>query len=419
MQRAFQGKARWLLLGGLAAVLVAGSYGVQRLRAAPPGPPTAPVVQGEMEVLVKARGEVKAVRSVTLAAPATVTDVKIVNLAKGGSSVKAGDVVVEIDATQERTRLQEQQSALKQADAEIEKTRAQGRIENEQDRLDLAQGQFEVEKARLEVSKQEIVSEIEAGKAKLVLESAERRLAEVGQRIAAHKHSQAADLDQVAQKRKKSQTDVKQAQGNLERLTIRSPLAGILNIMPNWSASTTWQSAPEFKPGDRAWPGASIAEIPDLSSLVVELNIEETDRGRIAAEQPVRAKVDALSDRVVPGKIRSISAVAEVSYASWPPQKTFRALVGMDTIDSRLRPGMSAGAEIVVDRLRGVTLIPRRAAFERGGKAIAYVRTGRDFEAREIILGHRSETQIEVRQGLRPGETVALEEPPAAGSRAK
>src|SRR5262249_31915087 len=138
-----------------------------RFRSGPPAIGTAQVMRGDLDVMGKARGEFKALRSVTLTAPTTVTEVKLVKVAQSGRQVKAGDVVIEIDGIQEQTRLQEQQSALKQADAEIEKTRAQGRIQNEQDRLDLAQAEFDVERARLEVSKQEIVSEIEAGKAKL------------------------------------------------------------------------------------------------------------------------------------------------------------------------------------------------------------------------------------------------------------
>lgn len=417
MRRLLQGKGRWIFLGFLALVLGASGYALRRNGAGAPPVPTAQVLRGDFEVAVKARGEVKALRSVTLSAPTSVTEVKLVKLAKGGSMVKEGEVVVEIDATQEETKLQERQSAVKQVDAEIEKVRAQGRIEDEQDHLDLAQAQFDVERARLDLRKQEIVSEIEAAKARLALESAERKRAEVQQRIAAHKRSQAAELNQVREKRKKAVGDVGLAKTNLQRLTIRSPISGFLNLLPNWSASTGWQSAPEFKAGDRAWPGASVAEIPDLTSLAIELNIEETDRGRIALGQPVRIKMDAFADRPLQGKIQSISAVAEVSYSSWPPQKTFRAIIKLDSLESRLRPGMSAGAEIVVDRLRGVTLIPARASFERGGKVMAYVKNSRRFEPREITVGQKSEAQVEVRRGLRPGETVALEEPPGAAGR--
>ncbi len=407
-----------LLLVGTAAY--GAFYGVRRLRAVTPSLATAQVVKGDFEVSVKGRGEMKALRSVTLTAPTTVTEVRLVKLTKSGTNVKAGDEVIVIDANQEQNRLQEQQSVAKQVDAEIEKVRAQARIQDEQDRLDLAQSQFDVERAKLEVRKQEIVSEIEAGKAKLALEHAERKVTEIHERIAAHKRSQEAELDQVMQKRKKALGDVGLAQSNLKRLTIRSPIAGLLNLLPNWSARSGFgQSAPEFKAGDRAWPGAAIAEIPDLASLAVEVNIEETDRARIATEQRVHLKVDALSDKPAQGKVDSISPLSQVNWSVWPPQKVFRAWVKMDSLDPRLRPGMSVGTEIIVDKLKGVTLIPVRASFDRGGRVIVYVKQGSRFEPREITVGQKSETQVEVRKGLNPGDVVALEEPASAASAAK
>lgn len=325
-----RGKALWVLLGLVVVLAAASVLVIRRIRAAAPPLPTAQVVQGEFEMFVKARGEVKALRTVTLAAPTTVTEVRIVRLAKGGSQIKAGEEVIAIDAVQENNRMAEQKSLLKQADAEIEKARAQIRIRDEQDRLDLAQANFEVEKAKLEVSKQEIVSEIEAGKARLALLNAERKLAEVQARIVSNKQTAEAELDQVMQKRKKAENDVLLAESNLKRLTINSPIAGIINLLPNWSArSGPGSAAPEFKPGDRAWPGAVIAEIPDLDSLAIELNIEETDRSKIAVNQPVRIKVDALADKVVQGKVQSISPLSQVNWAVWPPQKIFRALVAM------------------------------------------------------------------------------------------
>lgn len=380
----------------------------------------APVIQGDFEVTLKSRGEVKALRSVTLAAPTTVTEVKLVKLVPNGSAVKAGDVVVEIDATQEKDKLLEHKSSVKQVDAEIEKTRAQGRIQDEQDRLDLAQAKFEVERAKLEVRKQEIVSAIEAGKAKLALQTAERKLAEIEQRIVAHRKTQAADLDQVMQKRKKATGDLDLADQNIQRLTIRSPISGVFNILPNWRAGGFgMQQAPEFKAGDRAWPGAVLAEIPDLSTLVVELFVEETDRGRVTAGQAVRAKVQAISDKPFPGKIQTISALSQANFSSWPPVKSFRAYVNLDSADPKLRPGMSTVADIVVDRLRGVILIPARAAFDRSGKVIAFVKRGNEWAPREITTGEKNETQVVVTAGLKAGETVALEDPLPAAPKGK
>jgi len=373
---------------------------------------SASVIKGDFEVTLKLRGEMKAQRSVTLSAPASVNEVKLVKLAANGAPIKAGDVVVEIDATSERDRLLEQQSSVRQVDAEIEKVRAQARIQDEQDHLDLAQAQFGVESAKLEVRKQEIVSAIEAGKAKLALETAQRKQAEVEERIKSHTKGQAADLDQSQQKRKKATNDVDLASRNIQHLTIKSPISGILNVLQNYRAGGFGMGqAPEFKAGDRAWPGAAIVEIPDLTSLVVELNIEETDRGRVAAAQPAAVKVEAVTEKPMRGKIEAISTLSQASFVTWPPVKTFRALVALDSLDQKLRPGMSASADITVDKLSGVILVPARAVFDQGGKVLAYVKQGSTWVPREITTGEKNETQVVIREGLQVGETVATEDP--------
>jgi hypothetical protein len=64
--------------------------------------------------------------------------------------------------------------------------------------------------------------------------------------------------------------------------------------MSNWRASSNWGSAPEFKEGDRAWPGAAIVELPDLTSVRVTGRVEETERGRLKTGQTAVVKIDAI-----------------------------------------------------------------------------------------------------------------------------
>ena len=55
-----------------------------------------------------------------------------------------------------------------------------------------------------------------------------------------------------------------------------------MNILPNFRAQGSFGSAPPaFKEGDRAWTGAAIAEIPDLSNMRIDLKLEEVDRGKM------------------------------------------------------------------------------------------------------------------------------------------
>ena len=65
---------------------------------------------------------------------------------------------------------------------------------------------------------------------------------------------------------------------------------------------------------------------------------------------------------------------------------------------------------IVGDEVRDALYLPRGALFEKDGKPVAYVRSGGQFEAREVTIKQRTESQVAV-DGLKEGDEVALVNP--------
>jgi HlyD family secretion protein len=384
-----------------------------------PSVPTAPVRKGDLTITMKLSGDIRAMHSVTLYAPFSVTDVKLVEVAKSGTMVKAGDTVAVIDATQEKDKVKEQESNVKQADKETDKVKATQHQVDEQAHLDVAQARYDVEGAKLDTKKGEILSEIDAGKAHLVLQTDERHLQELLNDDDARETSKSADLNTVARKRKKAESDMTLAKTNIDLLTIKAPIDGMVVILPNWRSQMGFGQPAPFKAGDSSWPGASLAEIPDLKTLVLELTIEETERGKVAVGQMAHVKIDAIPDRTFSGKLKEISTTAEMVFNGWPPKKLFKALVDLAPDDNRLRPNMSASADVETEKLSGVTIVPSRAVFEHNGRIVAWVRHGRDFEIRRIEIGKKGDGQTQVLSGLQPGEYVALEEPAKADAASK
>ena len=126
------------------------------------------------------RGEVKALKSVTMVVPAEAGNFQILKIAADGTPVKKGDVVVEFDGTRTEQDLAQFRSALKSAQAEIDQARAQARLTEEDDLTAVMKARYDVEAAKLDASKQEVVSQIEGGEAKLKLADAEQTLAPTG-----------------------------------------------------------------------------------------------------------------------------------------------------------------------------------------------------------------------------------------------
>lgn len=407
-------RSRLLVLAPAFGVLVIASVAFAVVRLASPKPlvPTVPVERGEFVDYLELRGRLKAIRSVTVNAPADAEDLQILRLAHTGEHVKRGDVVVQFDVTKLQQELAQDRSALKAAEAEIGQTQAQANLAQEQDRTDLLKAGYDVDSAELDASKGEIVSKIEGEEAKLAVIDSQSKRNQADQKLKSDQQGAAADLEGKKQKYGKALYDEQQAEHRIATLTLRSPIDGVVTVLPNYRAGNFFGNAQDFREGDRAWPGAAVLEIPDLTTLRLNVRVDESDRARITQGQAASMHVDAVPDREFSGRIAEISTLATVDFGSgWPFSTNFEVEVGVDQLDERLRPGINATARVAVDRVPNAVLIPPEAVFQKAGSSVAYVLRGSHFDERPVEIGRRSESVLLISQGLKPGERVALKDP--------
>jgi HlyD family secretion protein len=373
-----------------------------------PAIPTFEVKRGEFIDSVQFRGEVKAMKSVTISAPAEAGDLEIVKIAADGTQLKQGDTIVEFDKTKTEQELAQYRSTLKSAQAEIEQARSQARLKEEEDVTAVMKARYDVEAAKLDASKQEIVSRIEGAEAKLKVADAEQKLHEMEEKLKSDRAVNKATIESKTQASKKAAYDVQRAERALTKMILRAPLAAMISLVPVWRA----EGEVPFKPGDRAWPGAPMAELPDISSLRISARVDETERGRIAIKQSVTAQLDAIPDRQFTGNIEQISTIATIDFsAGWPIPRNFNLEIALDQADARLKPGMTAQLTVVVDRVPDALSIPSEASFQKSGQTVAYVWEGSKFQEHAIDIGRRSRNRILVAKGLRAGDRVALKDP--------
>ena len=392
----------------LISLIVAGStWAFRRWRHPAPSAdlPTAAARSGEFLVMVRCRGELMARRSVQLSAPVDVPDLQIVSLAAPGSAVKPGQVVIRFDPSKSQQDLKEKKTALEQAQATLDQAVAQARITADQDKLDLATAVYAKEKAQLEASKQAIVSAMEGEKSVIDLGLSEEKVKLQRATAGLHQKSDEAKIASAARLRDAAKREVDLVQHRLAVMDLKSPLDGVINYMANRTQG--WMNAQPFKVGDHMVGGTVIAEIPDLGTLEMESKVEEIDRGRINAGDAVLVHVDAFPEKVLKAKLVSISPLTEQSFNEWPPTRSFRAYALLDHPDSRMRPGMNAGADLVETTLPHAISIPAKALFTRNGKPAVYVKEQRQFVAREVTVRARNAEEIAV-DGLAPGTLVSL-----------
>lgn len=404
-------RRQWLLGGGTLGAIVAGAcwFG----RGASADVPTAAVERGTFVDAVQIRGEIKAGRSVTIIAPADAGELRILKLVKNGATVKAGDILIEFDGTTVARTAAEKKSELRGLDAEFEQAGSDARAKDEENLTAESKARYDMERAKLDYSAKDVLSRVEAEQRGLAVDDAGQKLKEASAKLSADRVGATAKQAGVQAKRTKSQFDLTKAERQTQALVVRAPSDGIVTILRNWRAGN-WMNPQEFKEGDRAWAGASIAELPDISSLFGTARVDEVERGRLALGQSVSIRVEAMPDRELKGHIVSISALAKADFTSWPPPRNFDVKVALDDHDDRLRPGMTANLRVSTESIAAALMVPPQAVFASENGEVVYVVSHGRVERRHIEVDRRNADHVLVRTGVAEGERVALKEPAEA-----
>ena len=400
----------WVIaIGALAALSV---YGYSRIRGAARSEslPTAAVRKGDFLVVVRCRGELKARKSVQVVAPVNVPELRIVWLAPQGSPVKKGDLVVRFDPSSAKQEERLKEAALNQAEASLNQVSAQAGITTEQDKLDLAGAEYQVERAKLEVSKQEIVSRLQAEDSKVDLGLAEKKLSIQQSNVQLNATAGRARTASLTRARDKAKDELELTRYRLSQMELKAPSGGVINFMSNTSQG--WMNAKPFKVGDQAWPGGVLAEVPDLQTLEMEGKVEEIDRGKIGLGQAISVRIDSLPELTIPAKLEQLSPMTVMAW-EWPPTRTFRAFAQLEKVDARLRPGMNGQMDVAVKKIADALSVPSKAVFTHGGKPVVYLAANGAYQVMEVEILARNPDEVAVK-GIPAGGNVALMEPGAA-----
>jgi HlyD family secretion protein len=409
---------RWGLGAAAAIALVMIGIGAGVGRGSMSGVQTIDVTTGEFVDVVELRGEIRPVRSIIMAAPMQAGDLQIVKLAKNGSTVRKGDLVVLFDTSTVDRTIQEKRTEVKQAEAEIGQARAQMKIAQEQSATELMKARYDVDRAAIDLAAQDeqLNSKIDREKAKLALLDAQQRLRESDEKARSDQAAADADLSAKLRKREKALADLQRAEQSRASLEMRAPADGLVSIMTNFRGGGPFVNQQEFREGDRAWSGAQVVELPELSEIRFEARLDESDRGRITPGQTATIRVDAIPDREFTAAVSDVSVLTRVDFTSgtWPPARNFDLKLQLREKDQRLRPGMSSTARIAVERLPGSLLVPARSIFQKDGRSVVYRLDGRAFELRPVEIGRRGKEQVVIKSGVSQGDRIATSVPEPA-----
>ncbi len=152
--------------------------------------------------------------------------------------------------------------------------------------------------------------------------------------------------------------------------------------------------------------------VADVSRLVVKMKISEMDILKLKEGMSVTVKIDALPAESYPGKVTLVSPQAEKDQNNL---KNFKVEVTLLKPDGRLKPGMTARVDGLLESRTGVLKVPISAVFEEGRKTIAYVAPADKKKGKpqkvDIKLGLRNEMDAEVLSGLKEGQKLLTDKP--------
>jgi len=348
----------------------------------------------DITMVISASGSIRPKRKVDISASSIgkVTKVAV----KEGEYVEKGQFLLQIDPVElestvarieamfEASKANEKQAAAQEAQAKNDYERAKTLLEGgyrTTQEVDAAKTNYDVASARLEAFKQD-----------------------------------------VAQYR----ANLESARHNLKEVTINAPMSGIV----------TRRNAEEGEiaiMGTLNNPGTVLLTIADLSTIETEIEVDETEVTHMKLGDKAKVTLDAFPDTSFTGEVTEIGNSPIVSGASATQQGVdFKVVITILDAIPKVRPGLSADAEITVAKAKGVPAIPiqsltaRRKRDLKGYKAAAdttnadttksvagetevegvfVVKEGRAL-FRLVKVGISSQKYFEVVSGLKPGEKV-------------
>jgi RND family efflux transporter MFP subunit len=378
-----------LVLGGVFAMRRGGAVPVQVLTATPiSGSEGGGAGAGAASVTANGYVVARTRASVSAKLPGRIADLRV----SEGSNLKQGQVIALLENADYQAQAAQAEAGLATARAELAEARAESEV--------LAREARRVGGIRAE--NEELVAEQE-------LDNVEGRARQAAARVeAAAARLQAAEAGR------------RYARANLENTVIRAPFSG---TVLRKEAEVGEVVAPSV--GGGLTRGA-VVTMADLTTLEVEVDVNEAYISRIRKGAPAKITLDAYPDTSFRGEVRQVVPTADRQRA------TVQVKVSITDRDPRILPEMGSRVDFLEDTARaaaGATApagpprfrVPSAAVRELGGETIVWlVRDGR-LESRTVQAGPVSGGFREIRSGLSGGEQllVAGIENPKAGMRVK
>ncbi len=362
----------------------------------------AKVERGNLTLIVEATGEIKPEREVELKSKASGLVMRFKKLP--GDPVEAGELIAELDKRVEERNLGLQEANLLTAEANLELTRLKYAADLKTTESELAAAREDekqklAELRRMEKLSGELVTESEISGIRLTSRLAEERSKQTEAALTLTRSRKEADEKLSLADVHKARVAVEDAKERLRDTELRAPIKGILlkklveegQIVASGVSATTG--------------GTAIAIVADVSRLMVEANVDETDIVKVKKGQPAKITLVSTANEPFDGTVMLLLPKGELD-SNVMIFKVRVAIAG--DIFGRAYAGMTASVRIKVDERKDVLTAPSAAFRLEKGKWVVQVPDGTGSKTLPIQKGLDTGEFTEVVSGLNLDDEVLI-----------
>ncbi|HET6611447.1 MAG TPA: HlyD family efflux transporter periplasmic adaptor subunit [Kofleriaceae bacterium] len=407
---------RHIALAAVAATAIAAGL-VFRLmasvEAAAPDVPTYIVKKGTFERRIIARGNLSAVNAAPISPPRVPGQhaVQIAWIAKDGTAVHKGDVVMRLSPIDLQRQLLDGQADLATAEANLQKTRTMAKVAETTRDSNAALAELELRNTqKFQPKNDQIFSRHEIIEGAIDEELSREKVDHAREANTIQRRISRSQVGEIAVQKQSATRTIKLAQMGLESLVVRAPHDGIVVLKRNWQGRLP-------QAGQTVWAGQAIAEIPILSEMQAEIYVLEVDGSGLRPELPVEVTLESQPQKIYHGTILRVAKLAQPRTKDVPVQY-FAVTVKLAKTDPKvMKPGTRVSATVVIHAGDAIA-VPRQAVFYKDGEARVFRLSGDGFAPVKVKLGAETPGRVVVTEGLSAGDRIALADPTGAPTQA-
>lgn len=325
-----------------------------------------------------------------------VMDLKIQDIVPEGTIVKEGDYIAQIDRSTYDNTLKDELENLKTYQNNVDMKILDTAVTLSSLRDEIKNQSFVVEEANITLSQSKYEPPATIRKAETSLDKAQRDLE---QKKKGYELRVAQTLSQINHEKlhlSRGTRLVADLQDFLSKFTITAPANGMV-IYKKERNGAKRKAGSNVNPFDMV-----IATLPDLTSMLSKVYINEIDISKLKEDQKAQIKVDAFPDKVYSAKVVSIANIGEQLPNS--DDKMFEVQLKLEDSDPTLRPSMTTGNKIIIKSYDDVVYIPTECV-HTGSDSIPFVYEKNNTK-QIVMLGESNEKNVIIEQGLEPGTLI-------------